>query len=89
MGDRGYFRWAKQRREVKDEMNALLPILAKFGQWNDLIISQLQADYPEASFILVRARAEQLAKNNYELVMQSALFFLSFSFLVFSSNSRN
>ena len=28
-------------------------------------------------------RAEQLAKNNYELelIMQSALFFLSFSFL--------
>ena len=25
------------------DMNALLPILTKFGQWNDLIISQLQA----------------------------------------------
>ena len=51
-------------------MNALLPILAKFGQWNDLIISQLQADFQHFSLYppLRRVLPSQLI-NMQKLVM--------------------
>ena len=51
-------------------MNALLPILAKFRQWNDLIISQLQADFQHFSSYprLGRVLSSQLI-NMQKLVM--------------------
>ena len=53
-------------------MNVLLPILAKFGQWNDLIISQLQADFQHFSSYppLGRVLSIQLI-NVQKLVMQA------------------
>ena len=89
-GRGGLFICSKLRQNLS-EMEVRTFVRIQRVIWDHLLVLRLKLSRSKLYFSF---RADQLAKNNYELelMMQSALFFLSFSFLAcrgnFSSKSR-
>ena len=79
MGHRGLFICSKLGQNLS-EMEVRTYVRIQRVIWDHLLVLRLKLSRSKLYFSF---RAEQLAKNNYELelIMQSALSFLSFSFL--------